>query len=218
MLNWLVRFAPIVRYLPRMGITNVLEVGSGSFGLAEFVSFPVTGCDVSFPTECHERLRPVIGSITALPFDDDAFQCVVCLDTLEHLAPGQRDVGIRELIRVTAKHLIVGCPVGGLAQSMDSRMLQQFRIKNRTPPSWLVEHLENPFPRQAEIAATLEDAGLTYRAINNEPLLMHYPLTRVENSHFEPILNRFSKNKFLRHRMPNVAFGPAYRVIFFAHK
>lgn len=48
MLDQAIRYDGVVRFLRRYGVTRILEVGSGTSGLAAFWSGPVTGVDHRF--------------------------------------------------------------------------------------------------------------------------------------------------------------------------
>lgn len=113
MLNRWVRYYPLVDLLANPGAETILEVGSGSLGLGEFVRRKFVGCDLTF--EGGQRARtilPVSASGTRLPFRDASFGLVVCLDTMEHVPRHKREPFVRELLRVTEKTPDSGSPDG----------------------------------------------------------------------------------------------------------
>lgn len=55
-----------------------------------------------------DRVRFEVGSVFALPFDDDAFDTVVCSEVLEHLDTPERAVA--ELKRVARRHVLITVP------------------------------------------------------------------------------------------------------------
>lgn len=219
MMNWLVRYAPVVRFVKRIGTTDVLEVGSGSWGLADFVDFPVTGCDLRFDACLSERLRPIVGSILDLPFDDAQFECVVCLDTLEHLSPDQRERAIQELVRVTRTYLVVGCPMGKAAHTVDRMLYRNYQLSPGGVPSWLREHMQHPFPRKQDIAHLLGEEGVRYRNQKNENIWMHYALMCAEMAPgLVQMLNALSRMRLVQQYWPSGSLGIAYRTIFFGER
>lgn len=59
---------------------KILDIGSarGSYSKEHFGAENVTTLDIEPPAD-------VIGDVMNLPFQDDTFDCVVCLETLEHV-------------------------------------------------------------------------------------------------------------------------------------
>jgi SAM-dependent methyltransferase len=89
-------------------------------------------------------LRPVVGDVRALPLDDDAFELILCISTLEHIgrdnevydvtAPREEEgdaVALRELRRVLTRdgRVLVSVPTG----EPDDQGWQL----QRTPEDWL---------------------------------------------------------------------------------
>ncbi|HHO52314.1 MAG TPA: class I SAM-dependent methyltransferase [Deltaproteobacteria bacterium] len=92
---------------------TVLDAGCGRGWLAARLAprAMVTGLDQHIDPalpEAHPGVTWVEGSVSALPFDDDAFDTVVCTHTLEHV----QDLAatVRELRRVARQRLIVVVP------------------------------------------------------------------------------------------------------------
>ncbi len=151
MLNWAARYFPILRTLHRtVGETeSILEVGSGAFGLARYVPQNVVGCDVQFAKKPLPNLLAVRASAASLPFPDASFAAVVSSDVLEHVPPGSRPQVIAETLRVAKKLAIFGFPCGPQAQKLDAKFLDFYKQNALTPPEWLTEHMEFPFPDQS---------------------------------------------------------------------
>jgi len=98
--------------------SKILDVGCG-YGALEILLFPkfnnVVGVDVS--KEVLKRARANVPKYTyfhvdinkGLPFGDKKFDCVVCIEVLEHIM--NPVFAIREMMRV-GKRMIIACPNG----------------------------------------------------------------------------------------------------------
>lgn len=84
---------------------KVLDVGCDEAALRALVpDVDYTGVDVAGEPDITLDLEEA----DALPFGDSSFDCVVCVDVLEHLDNLHNTFG--ELIRVAIKHLIISLP------------------------------------------------------------------------------------------------------------
>jgi 2-polyprenyl-6-hydroxyphenyl methylase/3-demethylubiquinone-9 3-methyltransferase len=144
---------------PRGEIESILDVGCGDGYFCHWVAGRakagrVVGCDVSKPrleraAERYPEVRYVWGKIPELPFEDDAFEVVTCIEVLEHLAEPAET--LRELKRIARKHVIVTVP--------DRRPVR----------TTLCPHCLKTFPTDghlrmydpASLSRELADAGLT---------------------------------------------------------
>lgn len=90
------------------GATSVLEIGVGNNVLLPFLESK----GVSTTTlDLESSLAPkVIGSVTSLPFADNAFDVVVCCQVLEHLPFDQFDHCLKEIRRVTNNKFVLSLP------------------------------------------------------------------------------------------------------------
>lgn len=50
------------------------------------------------------------GDIVDMPFNEGSFDCVTCLEVLEHLPKAAYDLAIKELVRVSKKYIIISVP------------------------------------------------------------------------------------------------------------
>ena len=96
---------------------DVLDAGCGEgFGLtrlAPVLPGRITGFDLSEQAvERARRAHPAgsfsIEDITALPYEDGAFDLVICMEVLEHLP--EPTLALRELKRVSRGHLVLSVP------------------------------------------------------------------------------------------------------------
>jgi len=183
-LNRAARFFPILRelgtQLPKGG--TLLEVGSGAQGLGEFWTGSFVGCDLTFSSKPVRHMFAVRCSGHQLPFGDGAFDAVVVSDVMEHVPPALRGKVVAEVLRVARKVVVFGYPCGPGAFGIDQQLYNDYRGWNLTPPVWLEEHMQNPFPEE-DLLAELP-APWTRKIIPNESLAFHYWMMRKETSRF----------------------------------
>jgi SAM-dependent methyltransferase len=166
-LHQLARFRSVVPYLEELGGGTVLDVGSGSEGVASWLDsrFAVTAVDTSFEDIGAMRgpeatsARRVVGDIRELPFGDREFDAVFALDVLEHVEPADRGRAVAEIVRTARRRAIVACPAGAAAFDADRRLAAGLRRRGLTPPSWLTEHEACGFPEPEEVGRWLGDGG-----------------------------------------------------------
>ena len=183
-LNQLTRLAPVLALIREAGGRELLDAGSGSRGAAPWLpGWQVTALDTSFDDygaasgPRRRMARPVIGDVRAIPFEDRAFDVVLALDVLEHLAPADRGRALGELARVAGRRLIVACPAGEAALACDRRLAETLP----RPPGWLAEHIATGFPSEEELLGLLAPYGEA-RLEPNEHVASHERLVRAELS------------------------------------
>lgn len=151
--------------LAAVGARSVLDVGGGPGSLAAFApGAEVVATDLHPPSAWHEA-APVLALADGarLPFADGAFDCVVSLDTLEHVPRDRREALLAEAVRVAAGWVLVVCPCAtpGVADA-DAALLSVVRRRfgeEFSTVGVLTEHLEYGHPDPAAVAATLAAAG-----------------------------------------------------------
>lgn len=196
MLNQLIRYEAVARHVEATPGQTLLEVGSGSRGIAPYLAerWQLTACDVSFSdygapiVAPPGRARRVEASVLQMPFADDSFDVVVALDLLEHLAADDRPRALAELRRVAGRRLIVGCPTGAEALRSDERLGAFYDRIGRPRPAWLDEHLRNGFPETTSLTEHLREHG-ELLLVANEGLIAHAFVSRVEAL---PVLGRLT--------------------------
>ena len=173
MLNWALRYEPIVAFLREVRSEPVLEVGSGSAGLVSYRACPVVSVDLELPAPRHPRLRPVRASALGLPFADGAFPTVVSSDMLEHIPAPEREAAIREMVRVAGRYLVVGFPSGSRARAHDVALARTLRRLRVPEPSWLTEHLTIEPPAAGEVAAMAGSSVVLAQRRKNSNAVVH---------------------------------------------
>lgn len=176
MINWAIRYQPVLEEIKRIRPSVVLEVGSGPEGLSLFWRGRVIGVDVEFKRR--PLLLAVRASACALPFRDGSWPLVLSCDTLEHIPPPQRRLAIMEMARVSEKNLMVVFPSGQAAQDCYSALARRF--KESLPP-WLKEHVAYPLPEAAEVEGWLKADGWAVRTLWYESVEKHGRLAAWES-------------------------------------
>jgi len=220
MLNRWARYLPIIDFLKATKPEEILEVGSGSYGLAEFCQRKIVGCDICFPGAAAPNLIPLLGSCFALPFPENAFDLVVSMDMLEHLLRKDRPKAIEEFIRVSSKHIVMGFPSGKRARAWDFRLLRCCNGFGWDVPDWLIEHSRIEFPDEKEISRLLDKLGARYVVRRNENIVVHFLIMVGEMTRFTRGIFRvlIGHRKIGSHVLRCLTFGKAYRTIFFISK
>ena len=188
MLNQLARYSAVVPIVEASEGATLLEVGSGSEGIARFADerWQVTVCDRDFTDYGaveipDDGLRRIEGDVTDLPFADGEFDVVVALDLLEHLPPDRRPLALTELARVARTRLVAGCPCGEGALKADRALARYYALQPRATPPWLVEHLDNGFPSGELLRESLGPFGRV-SVIGNERISTHLLVSLLEGT------------------------------------
>ena len=179
------RYYPVLDLLASPGAETILEVGSGSLGLGEFVHRKFVGCDLIFDKSRRARtILPVSASGTRLPFRDNSFSLVLCLDTMEHVPRNDREPFVQELLRVAEKTLILGAPMGEDAVEADRKLHEYFVAHDIPVPSWMNEHIAllDEFPQVEEFQTLFDRAGVTVSLRTGESAWFHRFITVLEHT------------------------------------
>ncbi|UCD84846.1 MAG: class I SAM-dependent methyltransferase [Deltaproteobacteria bacterium] len=94
---------------------SILDVGCGNGAFVNtfvgtFSNKKVVGLDSSEEALKYVRTDKIRGNITSLPFENDTFDLVLCLEVLEHLPEDDFREGISELQRVSKSHIVITVP------------------------------------------------------------------------------------------------------------
>ena len=155
MLNWLTRYAFVGAELDLDDggalRESVLDVGCGPHGLSTVAPAACfAGVDLSFPAAVAPGMVAFRNEPGPLPFEDCAFDTVLCLDVLEHLPSATREGFVAELARVSARRVLVACPsVEGAF--IDDMLRTMYAQRSLPAPGWLTEHDQHGLPTAAEI-------------------------------------------------------------------
>jgi len=99
---------------------RILDIGSGGKSPLRFTCRFVIQLDINRKGEID-----IIASATHLLFKDNSFDTVVLVDVIEHLPQKDREVAVREAIRVCKSRVIIHTPLNDdynfIARKMDLR-------------------------------------------------------------------------------------------------
>lgn len=122
----------------KLNPAKVLEVGIGNGFIARYLkqkAINIITLDIA------QRLKPdIAGSVEAMPFPGEYFEVVACYEVLEHLPYNKFSRALKEIRRVSQKHVIISLP--------DVTTVYRFNIElpRIKPIKKLITH---PFPRFA---------------------------------------------------------------------
>jgi ubiquinone/menaquinone biosynthesis C-methylase UbiE len=140
----------------------ILEIGSGSAGVTEFLHHKVTGVDAAFERTANrqsELLTRVQGSAMALPLPDASFDVVLSLEMLEHISADDRPRCLSEMFRVLRPggRCIIAFPADQSGERLDLRLNEAFRDVYGFDHPWVIEHIECGLPRTREVVAQIRE-------------------------------------------------------------
>ena len=153
------RYMPVVEFVKKHygpEKVSILEVGSSADGLAAFLPVQMTGVDIKFSGKVRPNLTPITIKGVKLPFESNSFDCVVCVDTLEHIPARGRQEMIEEMIRVGRKAVLIVVPLGEKAAVQDKKLQDLFRKTWGQDFIFLTEHLKFGLPTKLEIIKQVE--------------------------------------------------------------
>lgn len=93
-------------------VRRVLDVGCGSGKLTNHLpdGLTVHGVDISSAALQHVKHPTTVAGLPELPFDDGAFDLVLCTDVLEHIPDSIYQASLAELRRVARRSIMISVP------------------------------------------------------------------------------------------------------------
>lgn len=221
--NWstdiALRYFPIVKIIrsENMLKPSILEVGSGSLGITPYLKKKITGVDVSFDGPQTSMLNKVRASAEKLPFSDNSFDYVICVDVLEHIKPVLRKNVVDELLRVGKRKIFLAVPCGKKTKEEDLYTSKLFLKIMGYKDRYLEDHIKNKLPTKREILGMLNNTEV--KILKNVNFLLHRYIMRTQISK-RKLFNFISGvvNIMLIPVFSRVNWGDCYRYIFVIKK
>lgn len=152
------RYGTAISVLERLGARRlrILEVGANRQRILS-KAFPEADILYTDIVASGDDADLVLASAAALPFGDSAFDAVVCLDVLEHIPADLRDGAVREMARVAARLVIIGCPIeASWVKDAESSANECWSELFGGDYPWLAEHQEFGLVDADAVESTLE--------------------------------------------------------------
>lgn len=159
------RYLPIVAKINSMGLSlrPILEIGSGSLGIAPYLGRSVTGLDIDFSGPNSDLLTKVYGSALDVPFANSSFDTVLLVDVLEHIPADKRMTALKEATRVARKLLVIAVPEGPLSQQEDRQLANYYKSIYHKEFPFYKQHLIFGLPQERKLKTMIDAACKTYK-------------------------------------------------------
>jgi hypothetical protein len=176
----------------------ILDVGAGGRSVLACMGFEV----ISFDIRSRGALD-VVGSAVSLPFRENTFTSVICVDTIEHIPKNLREKALLEMMRVTREKVLIHCPLENgkefLGRKYDMLFQKWFKKVHGYPNPNTTEHIANVEPRPDDFLAL----NFTVRGTQNAALWLKYMTLRCLPSKVVPLNVLISWIFFLMHKSKN---------------
>ncbi len=123
----------------------------------------------------------VCGTASAIPFSNESFDLIVSSDTLEHLPLSDRDQFLEELLRVSARYIILGAPFHSEpVEFCEEKISALYERCYARPHPWLSEHVANSLPHLDAVCNFFQGRGCTCVAIPNGNLYLWFIMEALQ--------------------------------------
>lgn len=163
MINQIIRYSPILKYLKKNKSVSILEIWSWSQWLGKFSNRKFTWLDFTTADywkkekKTNKKMKFVQWNCLNIPLEDNSFDFVFSLDMIEHLEKKDRKKAFEEAIRVAGKDIIIAFPCDKIAYYYDNLLYTQLKNNNSNIPWRLKEHIISWIPEFTEIQSILKD-------------------------------------------------------------
>lgn len=109
----LLRSDDLVNLLPNDSRGFAVDIGARDGWFSKLLADKfdqVCALDLSKPSIFHPRIDCVVGDVIFLPFHDNTFKLVFCVEVLEHIPPNCLLKACSELERISQEYIIIGVP------------------------------------------------------------------------------------------------------------
>lgn len=173
-LDLAIRYAPIVEFAQRERPASIPEVGSGVHGIAYYLKDRhIVGSDLKFRERPESNMRAVASTAEVLPFRNRSFDLVISSDMMEHLPAAIRGDVVKEMLRVSRKHVVIGFPSGRIAQRHDFKLRETLQRRGVSLRS-LEEHVQHEYPTSESILSSVDKDKFRYWILRNANWRVHW--------------------------------------------
>lgn len=136
---------------------KVLDVGGEQrvleklVNLKEYYTLNVDPKLVGNHTHHKKNKRDLVYDGKKIPFEDNSFETVVCIDVLEHVSSLERADLIAEMLRVAKNKLIISAPYGSKKHMIAEKILTEELNDYGETVEFLEEHVKMGLPRKKDI-------------------------------------------------------------------
>lgn len=202
----------------KMSTDNILEVGSGDFGLSRYLKVKITGLDISFSKnlKSFHYIDRVVYDGLSMPFSDNSFKTVISVDSLEHISPAQREHFLKEIIRVSRDGFIILCPFGEKSYKDDIELKNFLMSKGAPMVNFLDEHIKNGVPDYSVVSEVIkknekEFIYISTKKILNSKIHLWYMKIGLRHEFVYKVFYQFLM--FLAPIYKMINFGDCYRLL-----
>ena len=102
-------------------VTTLADIGCGNGVFLEYLNdskphLDLIGVDRSETALTFVKTNKQVGDIESLPFEDNSFDCVTCLEVIEHLPVMVYKKALEELCRISKRYVIVSVPYNEISE------------------------------------------------------------------------------------------------------
>lgn len=155
------RYFPVVDILKKEKLleNTMLEIGSGCSGITPFIKKKVTGVDIEIACPPSEYLTYINYKGDYLPFENNSFDVLVSVDTLEHIPPNLRPPHIDEMLRTARKAIIIHVPLGRFAETHDKSLYDYYKSIHKKEDKFFNEHVLYGLPDHRSLLKMLQTSA-----------------------------------------------------------
>ncbi len=138
----------IIRNIYKKG-SSILEVGASyQKQLNQFMpDYKIKYLDIEIPSEFRNDSDFILGDGTNMDFENESFDIVISIDSLEHISEKQREAYINEMLRVSKKGFIIAAPFNtNNVHNAEVDANNTFKRLTGRDYRWLFEHINNGLP------------------------------------------------------------------------
>ena len=164
---------------------NLLDVGFGKGVMEKKLSsknFKLFGIDISKKSvdELSRSVKGIFkkGDILKIPFRSNYFDCVLCLDVLEHISTYNTFKALKEINRVLKhdSYLIISIPLNeGLEEMVEKNINPNAHVRVYTPDILKMELKISGFDTEREIYLSAFDKNYFFKKLVNQIFRLRKP-------------------------------------------